>query len=99
MAELRLTPQASADLEDITVFSIASFGEAIAGKYLGEFEALFGLLEKYPESGSTYAGIVPPVRSIKCGSHRIFYSVGEDVVTVIRILHFAQDAKRMLSQH
>lgn len=100
MAELRLTPAANTDLEEITVFSIGNFGRAMADRYLSEFEAVFGLLERYPDSGPIHPGITPQVRSIKCGSHRIFYDVAEDVVTVVRILHFARDAKRVLgSQH
>jgi plasmid stabilization system protein ParE len=37
---------------------------------------------------------------MRCGSHRIFYRVEEDIVTVVRVLHVARDAKlAFISQH
>jgi plasmid stabilization system protein ParE len=70
MAELRLTPEANADLEDITVYRLDQFGRATADRYLSAFESAFEILERYPESGAVYAGIVPDVRWTRCGSHR-----------------------------
>jgi toxin ParE1/3/4 len=100
MAELRLTSEANADLGDIISYSLDQFGRATADKYLSALESAFEILERYPESGGIYAGIVPDVRWALCGRHRIFYRVEEDIVTVVRILHFARDAKRALgSQH
>ena len=100
MAELRLTPEANADLEDITRYSLDQFGRATADRYLSAFESAFESLERYPESGAVYAGIVPDMRWTRCGSHQIFYRVEDDIVTVVRLLHFARDAKPALSsQH
>jgi len=100
MAELRLSPKANADLEDITVYSLGHFGRAAAGRYLSAFESAFEILERYPESGAVYPGIVPNVRWTRCGSHRIFYRVEKDIVAVVRVLHFARDTKLAFSsQH
>jgi toxin ParE1/3/4 len=96
MAELRLTPEASIDLEEIVAYSVECFGQATADRYLRDFEAVFEILEQFPDSGSIYQGIAPPLRSMRCGSHRIFYKVIESALTVVRVLHFARDAKQAL---
>jgi len=100
MVELRLTPEANADLEDITLYSLDQFGRATADRYLSAFESAFEILERYPESGAVYVGIEPDVRWTRCGSHRIFYRAEEDIVTVVRVLHFARDVMLAFSnQH
>jgi plasmid stabilization system protein ParE len=50
----------------------------------------------YPESGVKYPGIEPAVRSVPCGSHRIYYDVMETTVRIQRVLHKAMDAERWL---
>ena len=94
MAELRLTPEASADLEEIVVYSVQHCGQPTADRYLKSFEVAFEILEQFPDSGPIYQRIVPPLRSMKCGSHRIFYKVTGDVVTVIRVLHLPEMPSR-----
>jgi len=39
----------------------------------------------FPDSGVRYPGIVPPVRYVAAGSHRIFYSHIGNRVIVLRV--------------
>jgi toxin ParE1/3/4 len=93
---LELSRSAQADLDDIRDYSLAEFGAARASAYLDAIEAAFRRIVDFPEAGPLHATVHPPIRSLGCRQHRIFYQVEEDRILVVRILHKAMDAQRSL---
>lgn len=87
MPDLRITPEASLDLEDIMISSLHHFGETVAERYFEQIERTMLRLCDFPNSGVVYPGTRPPVRYATSGSHRIFYTPENGGVTVWRVLH------------
>jgi plasmid stabilization system protein ParE len=48
MAEVRLSPRASADLDDIAAYGLARHGNEIASEYFSRFDKVFALRVDYP---------------------------------------------------
>ena len=93
---LEQSPDAQADLAEITAYGAENFGAMRALDYLARIEQCFRQLSDYPKSGRADPAVHPRVRSLSCGSHRIYYSIDADTITVRRILHKASDAARWL---
>jgi len=47
-----------------------------------------------PARGAPVAGL--PLRSVKAGRHRVFYSFDDREVRIVRVLHPAMDTRRYL---
>jgi toxin ParE1/3/4 len=93
---LELSRRAQADLDDIRDYSLAEFGVARAIAYLDAVESAFRRILDFPEIGSAHPNVRPPIRSLGCQQHRIFYQVEGDMILVVRILHKAMDTARHL---
>jgi toxin ParE1/3/4 len=89
MAEVILSPEASADLNDILIYGLINHGEATASTYLRGFNAAFKRLEDYPLSGQIDEEI--GFRRCHYRSHRVFYRVNKDMVLIVRIIHHSRD--------
>lgn len=93
---LELSRAAEADLFDIRDYTVTHYDADQAIAYLDAIEQALRRIIDYPESGMKYPGINPTIRSVPCGSHRIYYDVAGDLVRVQRVLHKAMDAERGL---
>jgi plasmid stabilization system protein ParE len=93
---LRQSGRAQADIAAIVEFGVERFGRERTRTYLEQIEACYRQLRDFPESGRKEPDLYPHVRSVSCGSHRIYYSIDDKTITVRRILHKAADAKRWL---
>jgi toxin ParE1/3/4 len=51
---------------------------------------------EFPDIGAPHPTVNPPIRSLGCQQHRIFYEVEGDTILVVRILHKAMDVDRHL---
>ncbi|MBP2277561.1 MULTISPECIES: type II toxin-antitoxin system RelE/ParE family toxin [Sphingomonas] len=89
MIDVVVAAEAAADLDSILGFSVATFGETAAARYFDLIERTIARLRDFPDSGMLYPGIIPPVRYVAAGSHRIFYSRTGDMLTIQRVLHQA----------
>jgi plasmid stabilization system protein ParE len=69
---------------------------ADAVDYLMGLEAACGKLQIYPEIAAIYPRIRPEIRCLTYRSHRIFYRLSAGAVLIVRILHHAQDVKRVV---
>lgn len=94
--QLELSRRAQADLDDIRDFSLERFGAARAIAYLDAVDQAFRRILSFPEIGAPHPKLLPPLRSVACEQHRIFYEVRKDSVLVQRILHKAMDVDRHL---
>ena len=93
---LELSRAAEADLADIRDYTIERYDVDQAIAYLDAIEQAFRRIMDYPENGVKYPGIEPAIRSVPCGSHRIYYDVMGDAVRIQRVLHKAMDVKKGL---
>ena len=93
---LKQSPRASADLDSIYEYGAANYGTRAALAYIEGIEQRFRLLLDHPRSGRTEDTLVSGLRSIPSGSHRIFYRIDDDTITINRVLHMAADAKRWM---
>ncbi len=91
---LELSRRAQADLDDIRDYSLAQFGAERAVAYLDAVERAFRRMIDYPDLGAVHPTVRPPMRSLGCGQHRIFYEVRGDTILLVRILHKAMDVGR-----
>ena len=96
MALVELSEDAAADLDGISIYSVATFGGDVAVAYMQGFKDAFALLAEHPRIGAPYKGIDPPIFSLPNRSHRIYYDIDGDRVIIQRILHKSRDAEKWL---
>jgi toxin ParE1/3/4 len=64
---------------------------AAAESFANEINRKLGNLSRYPFIGRPRPSLRPGLRSILAGAHVIFYSVDEDTITIMRVLHGRRD--------
>jgi toxin ParE1/3/4 len=75
---------------------VTEFGAAQAIACLHALEGAFRRMLEFPDIGAPHPTVNPPIRSLGCQQHRIFYEVEGDTILVVRILHKAMDVDRHL---
>lgn len=93
---LELSREADADIAEMLRYGSENFGWAAAEAYAQSFEGRFDRLVAHPQIGIAHPELKSGLRSVPHGSHRIYYSVDGEVLTVRRILHKSRDVKRWL---
>lgn len=88
--------RASSDLDGIYEYGASSHGTRAALAYVEGIEQRFRLLLDHPRSGRSEDTLVSGLRSMPFGSHRNYYRIDGDTITIQRILHMAADVKRWL---
>jgi toxin ParE1/3/4 len=96
VAEVEFLNAAETDLVEFDEFSASRFGEAVAEAYMHGFDEAFGLLRDFPLSALLNPDLGEGIRCLVHRQHRIFYQVGGDAVLIIRIVHYAMDARQAL---
>jgi toxin ParE1/3/4 len=98
MAKVRLSAAARRDLAKIDDWSVRQFGQDVTGAYADGFRGIFRLLADHLEAGPDRSEVSGGLRSFRHRSHILFYRIEQDVVEIVRVLHHAQDARRILRQ-
>ena len=93
---LRESRRAQADIVEIVRYGAEHIGPVRGKAYLARIDLRYRQLRDFPESGRADRDFHPEVRSISCGSHRIYYSIDDKGIMVRRVLHKAADARRWL---
>lgn len=93
---LRIGRLAAADVDAIFEYGLDRHGPDAVNAYLDLIEAKYRLLIDHPRSGRAEAELGSAIRSLSCGSHRIYYEVEDDTVVIRRVLHKSTDARRWL---
>ena len=96
MAELRVTPAALHDLEDIWNYTAQQWGETQAVHYLDGLNACFEAIATSPLSAPSCEHIRPGYRRQRVGRHTVYYQVNVAMVVIVRVLHERMDAPRHL---
>lgn len=91
MLELRLTPRAEADLEDIWTYTADTWGAAQAERYVDDLLATFWTLCDMPGMARDRTEVFPPVRLHPTGRHVVIYREAGEALEVIRVLGGRQD--------
>jgi toxin ParE1/3/4 len=82
-----LSPLAEADFKDIGAYTLRTWGETQADRYLTALEDSWERVAENPFLGRACDHIRPGLRRIEQGSHVIFYEPQPAGILVVRILH------------
>ncbi len=96
MSAVDVSDAANADLDGIYDYGAEQFGEVAAEAYLRRFNGIYDLIRDFPLSGMVQDRVRPAIRSLPCGSHRVYYDVEGGHAIVRRVLHKAVDVERHL---
>ena len=96
--EIRLTPKAEADLDDIGDYLAESQSEDYAESYLLKLELQLELLLSQPMMGRNAQELRPELRRFPFQKHVVFYHSIQQGIEIIRILHQSQDIDRVFQQ-
>ncbi len=96
MHKYRLTPSAKSDLVDIWNYTVETWGEKQAEKYLQDVEDTINHLAENPELGKQRPEIVPGYYSFPVRKHIIFYLIADSYIDIIGILHGKMDIDKNL---
>ena len=91
MKKYHIHPNARQDLKSIRRYTIQNHGVTQSRYYNQKIISSFETICEYPKSGREIDGISKTIRRYDMDKHIIFYDIGKDVVTIIRILHRAVD--------
>jgi toxin ParE1/3/4 len=92
MATVRFSRRAEDDLLSIAAYTLRTWGEVQADRYLDGMEACCERLAKNPRLGRACGDLHPDwqrsmLRRMEHGKHVIFYKAQEDCILISRILH------------
>ncbi|MBN3725524.1 type II toxin-antitoxin system RelE/ParE family toxin [Burkholderia sp. Ac-20379] len=93
--EVRLTPMAQRDLEDIWSYTFEHWSLDQAERYVGEIIAMFEMLAQGKRVGKPSSARDDYLRYL-VGSHVVFYREMPHTLDVIRVLHQRMDVDRHL---
>ena len=91
---LKIGRLAATDVDEIFEYGLLNHGPAEAVAYIDRMEVKYRLLLEHPRSGRGEPALGSGVRSLPCGSHRIYYQIEDDTVLIRRIRHQASDIVR-----
>lgn len=95
MAEVRHTPRAEADLEEI-LYRLHRDHPHADERLADAFVDKTRTLARFPEIGRLRPELAPGVRSTLVQPYVIFYRVEGDVVQILRIIHGKRDLRRIM---
>jgi toxin ParE1/3/4 len=87
VATFRFSNRALADLDAIAAYTIRTWGEAQAARYLDRLEAMSRCLVDLPGRGRRCEHIRPGLWRIEEGRHVLFFRRQGDDILICRILH------------
>jgi toxin ParE1/3/4 len=97
VATVFIRPKVRADLAENYVYLAEHAGEAVADRFFDNAEATFNALSIHPLMGSPLSLRAPELAGLRkwpvagFDNHLIFYFPRPDGISVVRVLHAAQD--------
>jgi toxin ParE1/3/4 len=92
--QIRLSPLAQADLDDIWTYTIVQWDEAQAQAYLLGLDTTMKLLAENPRIGRAIDEIRKGYFKFPAASHLLIYRLKPDAIEFMRILHGRMDVER-----
>lgn len=99
MADYRLSRLARLDLFEIADYTLETWGEEQAYRYVDGLEACFHLLAESPGIGRAYDHLRSGYRRLEHSKHIVFYRVDSEGVFIVRILHERMIPRRYLLEY
>lgn len=96
MANVQLSCDAAADLQNIADYTIQTFGVKQARRYRDGLRSTFVAIAENPDIGIDGAWLRRGVRRQFYQSHVIFYEATAEGILILRILHKSEDAPQHL---
>ena len=100
MAEIRFSPAALADMQDIKTYITEELGsEQAALRTVSRILARIRQLEAFPELGAALSAVVElevPYRYLVCGNYLAFYRIDRGDVQIIRVLYGRRNYMQIL---
>jgi len=97
MLDLKLSPKAIIDLENIYEYTLSTWGLIQAEKYQNELYSCMISISENPILGSIYYFKSGNYRKMNINRHMIFYKQTKRDCLVIRILHERMDLQTVFS--
>ncbi len=91
MLEIRLSPKAVKDLEEIFTYTVQTWNYKQAQRYHNTLVGTFRFIASNPQIGLVYLHYKGEYRYIKSNRHLIFYKSDKEHCDIIRILHERMD--------
>ena len=91
MLDVILRPDAEADIEDVTDYTIEQWGPEQARTYVRELRRAIELLATTALRHPLYDNVYPSLRRKRSGMHHIYYLVSQDFVDVVNVIHVQRD--------
>ena len=92
MASYKLSQLAQLDLEEITTYTVLTFGEKQARLYNSQMHSAAQTAADFPPVGVSYVTRRGAVfQKCNSGRHALFYQPTDDGIFVVRILHQMMD--------
>ena len=96
LVEIRLTPQAEADVEGIWRYGAAEWSPEQADRYIDGLVAVFDLLRSMPRIARERTEFTPPVRIHPTGPHLVIYRIAAPHLEILRVVGGRQDWQKLL---
>ena len=96
MTNYELSKKAESDITGILEYSYKEFGEKTALDYYLSLKKTFVLLSEQPQIGRDIKNIRAGYFCHEHAKHTIFYSLKENSILIIRVLHQNMDFERHL---
>ena len=87
MAQVRISVEAEADIDQIAAHTTNTWGWRQTNQYLAKLEDGFDLLAQNPSIGRSCDSIRAGIRRFEIGRHVVFYLPESGGVLVVRVLH------------
>ena len=97
MLTLNLTEKAEQDLNTIYAYSLKQWGQKQANNYFSQIEKTFYLLLDNPCLGKQRNDLKQGYRSVTIKKHLIFYTLTNNEINILRVLHARMDIKNIFS--
>lgn len=94
--QIKKTEAADEDLIDIYIYGSQNFGQSRAESYYAEINKCFLFLAENPVVAPERFEFEPPVRIHPHGKHLIVYTIEDDYILIVRVLHHKMDVIRHL---
>ncbi|MDE0064313.1 MAG: type II toxin-antitoxin system RelE/ParE family toxin [Gammaproteobacteria bacterium] len=94
MSKFRLSRRAATDLENIAGYTIKRFGVEQARVYRDSLKSCFQRLANNPEMGRKAEQLARGLRRFEHQAHIVFYTVDDNEIYVVRVLHSRMDVRR-----
>jgi toxin ParE1/3/4 len=94
--QLEVSAEADHDIDIVLLSGIELYGEQSADRYVTGLVGELGRIAAWPFTSRLRDEVRPPIRLRPFRAHNIFYDVGTETVTIVRILHHSADWTHIL---